>query len=47
MPSVARSSFVLSCLAYLSVAIPSSTLGLLWPSMRLSWHQPLSALGVF
>ena len=46
MPSVARSSLVLSCLAYLSVAIPSSTLGLLWPSMRLSWHQPLSALGV-
>jgi fucose permease len=37
---------VLSCLAYLSVAIPSSTLGMLWPSMRLSWHQPLSALGV-
>jgi fucose permease len=31
---------------YLSVAVPSSTLGLLWPSMRLSWHEPLSALGV-
>ena len=46
MLSLARSSFVLSCLAYLSVAVPSSTLGLLWPSMRLSWHEPLSALGL-
>jgi fucose permease len=39
-------SFPLSCLAYLSVAVPGSTLGLLWPSMRLSWHQPLGMLGV-
>ena len=46
MLSVARSAFVLSCFAYLTEAIPSSTLGLLWPSMRASWHQPLSALGV-
>jgi MFS family permease len=35
----------LSCLAYLSVAVPGSTLGLLWPLMRLSWHQPLGLLG--
>ena len=39
-------SFPLSCLAYLSVAIPGSTLGLLWPLMRLSWHQPLGLLGL-
>jgi fucose permease len=38
-------SFRLSCLAYLSVAVPGSTLGLLWPLMRLSWHQPLGLLG--
>jgi fucose permease len=39
-------SFPLSCLAYLTVAVPGSTLGLLWPSIRLSWHQPLGLLGV-
>jgi fucose permease len=39
-------SFPLSCLAYLSVAVPGSTLGLLWPLMRLSWHQPLGLLGL-
>jgi hypothetical protein len=39
-------SLVLACLAYLSVAIPGSTLGLLWPSMRLSFHQPVGALGI-
>ena len=39
-------SFRLSCLAYLSVAVPGSTLGLLWPLMRLSWHQPLGLLGL-
>ena len=39
-------SFPLSCLAYLSVAVPGSTLGLLWPSMRLSWHQPTGMPGV-
>ncbi|HEY4702211.1 MAG TPA: MFS transporter, partial [Streptosporangiaceae bacterium] len=38
-------SFRLSCLAYLSVAVPGSTLGLLWPLMRLGWHQPLGLLG--
>jgi fucose permease len=39
-------SFPLSCLAYLSVAVPGSTLGLLWPLMRLSWNQPLGLLGL-
>jgi fucose permease len=37
---------LLACLAYLSVALPSSTLGLLWPSMRLSFGQPVGALGI-
>jgi len=36
----------LACLAYLSVALPGSTLGLLWPSMRLSLGQPVGALGI-
>ncbi len=40
------SPFLLACLAYLTVALPSSTLGLLWPSMRLSFHEPLGALGI-
>ncbi len=35
----------LACLAYLSVALPGSTLGLLWPSMRLSFGEPVGALG--
>jgi fucose permease len=39
-------SFPYSCLAYLSVAVPGSTLGLLWPAIRLSVHQPLGALGL-
>jgi fucose permease len=39
-------SIVLACLAYLSVALPGSTLGLLWPSMRLGFHQPVGALGI-
>ena len=38
--------FLLACLAYLTVALPGSTLGLVWPSMRLSFHEPLGALGV-
>lgn len=38
-------AFVLSCLAYLGVAVPSSTLGLLWPSIRHSFGVPVSALG--
>ena len=40
------SAFRLSCLAYLGVALPSASVGLLWPSMRLSFHQPVGALGV-
>jgi fucose permease len=35
----------LACLAYLGAALPASTLGLLWPSARLSLHQPVGALG--
>ncbi len=38
--------FFLACLAYVSVALPGSTLGLLWPSMRLSLDQPVGALGI-
>jgi fucose permease len=40
------SAFRVACLAYFSVAVPSSTLGLLWPSIRLSFHQPVAALGI-
>ena len=40
------SCFALSCLIYLSTALPGSTLGQLWPSMRASIHQPTGALGV-
>ena len=39
-------AFLLACLAYLSVALPGSSLGLLWPSMRLSFGQPVGALGI-
>ena len=39
-------AFRLACLAYCSVALPSSTLGLLWPSIRVSFHQPVAALGI-
>jgi fucose permease len=39
-------AFRLACLAYFSVALPSSALGLLWPSIRLGFHQPVAALGV-
>jgi len=38
--------FLLSCLTYLSVALPGSTLGMLWPSMRMSIHEPVGALGI-
>jgi fucose permease len=37
---------LLACVAYLSVALPGSTLGLLWPSIRLSLGQPVGALGI-
>jgi len=40
------SAFRLACLGYLGVALPSSTLGLLWPSIRVSFHQPVAALGL-
>ncbi|MGH3211702.1 MAG: MFS transporter, partial [Trebonia sp.] len=30
----------------MGVALPGSTLGLLWPSMRMSIHEPVGALGV-
>jgi fucose permease len=40
------SAFLLSCLTYLAGALPASTLGLLWPSLRLSIHEPVSALGI-
>jgi fucose permease len=39
-------AFILACLAYLSVALPGSVLGLLWPSIRLSLGQPVGALGI-
>ena len=39
-------ALLLACLAYLSVALPDSTLGLLWPSMRLSFGMPVGALGI-
>ena len=39
-------ALLLSCLAYLTVALPSSVLGLLWPSMQLSFHEPVGALGL-
>jgi MFS family permease len=40
------SVFLLSCLTYLGVALPGSTLGMLWPSMRISLHEPVGALGI-
>ena len=40
------SVFALSCLAYLGTAFAGSTLGLLWPSMRVSIHEPVGALGI-
>ena len=39
-------AFRLACLAYFSVALPSSTLGLLWPSIRVTFHQPVAVLGI-
>jgi fucose permease len=39
-------AFRLACLAYLSVALPASTLGLLWPLIRASFHLPVAALGI-
>ena len=39
-------ALLLACVAYLGVALPGSTLGLLWPSIRLSFGQPVGALGI-
>ena len=39
-------AFALSCVAYLGIALPSSTLGLLWPSIRVSFGAPIGALGI-
>lgn len=39
-------ALLLAGLAYLSVALPSSVFGLLWPSMRLSFGAPVGALGI-
>jgi fucose permease len=38
-------ALLLACLTYPGVAVPASTLGLLWPSMRLSFGEPVGALG--
>jgi hypothetical protein len=38
--------FSLASLTYLCFALVASTLGLLWPSMRLSLGQPVGALGL-
>jgi fucose permease len=39
-------AFRLACLAYFCVALPSSTLGLLWPLIAVSFHQPIAILGI-
>jgi len=36
----------LAYLAFVSLALPPSMLGVIWPSMRLSFGQPLSAVGL-
>jgi len=36
----------LAYLTYFTVALPGSTLGLLWPSIRLGFHEPIAALGI-
>jgi fucose permease len=46
LPADRLSAFHLCCLAYLGVALPGTSLGLLWPSIRLSFHQPVGALGL-
>ena len=38
--------FMLSCFTYLAAALPGSTIGMLWPSMRVSVREPLSALAI-
>jgi fucose permease len=39
-------SLLLACLAYLAAALPGSVLGLLWPSIQLTFHAPAGALGL-
>jgi fucose permease len=39
-------AFLLACITYLGAALPVSTLGLLWPPLRLSIHEPVGALGI-
>src|SRR4051794_24738629 len=39
-------AFRLACLAYFCTAVPSSALGLLWPSIRLTLHEPVATLGI-
>lgn len=35
----------LAYLAFFSIALPDTVLGVAWPSMRLSFDQPTSAAG--
>ncbi len=37
---------LLSYLAFFSIALPDSMLGVAWPSMRLSFGQSLGAAGL-
>lgn len=37
---------LLACLAFVSIAMPDAMLGVAWPSMRVSFDQPLSAAGL-
>lgn len=37
---------VLACVAYIGIALPPSMLGVVWPSMRVSLHEPVGALGI-
>jgi fucose permease len=40
------SPLFLACLAYLATAVPSSVLGLLWPSIQPTFHAPVGVLGL-
>jgi hypothetical protein len=37
---------LLSYLAFFSIALPDSMLGVAWPEMRISFQQPISAAGL-
>src|SRR4030095_11818098 len=37
---------LLSYLAFFSIALPDSMLGVAWPAMRISFQQPISAAGL-